>query len=171
MAIASKPWKQKRVERAGTKREVTAAISRRDRILSNWNSVIIERKIRRINRNAVTRGSTCAENFSVRGKRAQQPIESEFLEIILVNLDKLRFDRYLFGRGRIGLINQGIHHIQIVLGVANDESPAVRPECCACPSLKRDTHTLQHCLGIRSADKLAIVQQGLASSGSTLHYV
>ena len=86
---------QKRVERAGADCEIAAPVSGRDRILSDGNSVTIERKIRLVNRHAVTRCSTGTENFSVRGKRAQQPIESEFLEIILVDLNKFRFDRDL----------------------------------------------------------------------------
>ena len=45
-----KTGQQKRVERVGADREIAAPVSGRDRILSNGNSVSIERKIRRIDR-------------------------------------------------------------------------------------------------------------------------
>src|SRR5262249_5716025 len=98
-------------------------------------------------------------------------IETEFLEIVLIDLDELRLDRDLPRLGRIGLINQRIHHIQIVLRVPDDQCSTVRPEGCACPGWKRNAHAFQHGYCVRSPNELAIVLQSLPRSGGALHLI
>ena len=65
--------------------------------------------------------SAAAENFVVADvELAKQPIEAEFLQIVLIDLDELRFDLDLFRTGNVRLLNDRIHQFEIVGGVAHD---------------------------------------------------
>ena len=87
-------WHQKGVERVRGNRKIAAAVSACSRILSNGlpRGRINERKIRRVHGCLISRRSTRTENLPVKAKWAQEPIEAKFLEIILINLNKLRFN-------------------------------------------------------------------------------
>ena len=88
-------------------RKIAAAVSACSRILSNGlpRGRINERKIRRVHRCLISRRSTCTENLPIRAKWTKQPIETKFLEIILINFNKLRFDLDLLRLGNIRLID------------------------------------------------------------------
>ena len=50
----------------------------------------------------------------------EQPIEAELFQIVLCDLDKLRFDLDLFRPGDGGLLDEGIDQFEIICRIAND---------------------------------------------------
>ena len=57
---------------------------------------------------------------------SEQPIEAEFLQIILGDLDKLRFDLDLFRSGNVRLLDEGVDQLKIFFRVAHDQAAALR---------------------------------------------
>ena len=147
----SKRWKQKCIQRIRANCRATRAIS------GNWKltggeSVRVQRiysvwRERKIGVSAYTRSSRQAScparskgPLAAHLERTKQPVETEFLQIGLSNLDKLRFDLDLLRNRKIQLLNDRIDKVQIVLRVTNDQPAALWKEGCACA--RRECHPL-----------------------------
>src|SRR5207302_10006752 len=98
--------KQERIDRVCADRQLAAAIAGRDWKLPNrciaarWN----ERPVRRIDGRRGPRRSSAPKHAMISDvELPEQPVEPELLQIILIDLDKLRFDLDLLRSGNARL--------------------------------------------------------------------
>src|SRR5213078_4789046 len=116
-AASSQGRKQKRVDRIRADRDVSAAISSRHGaargpVASDWGSWatsriwVIEWEISRTGRRSGSRGPARPKGtLAPHLERAEQPIEPKLFQIVLRDLDKLRFDLNLFWNRDVRLFN------------------------------------------------------------------
>ncbi len=111
LASSSGGPEEQGVNRVGVNPELSAAIAGGNRIhLTSRSLLRAERIILRLHRSASARGSSAAKNsLAANVKLPEQPIEAEFLEIILRDLDEFGLDLYLLRSGNARLLDQCVH--------------------------------------------------------------
>src|SRR4030095_6387251 len=114
-----------------------------------------ERQIGRIDGRAGAGSSAAAEDFVVPDiELAKQPIEAELFQIVLVDLDKFRFDLDLLRTGNARLFDNGVHQLKIVGGIANNQAATLRQKMRARSLRKRNALTFEKFSRAFSIDQL-----------------
>ena len=100
-------------------------------------------------------------------KLPEQPVETELLQIVLGDLDEFRFDLDLLRSGDVGLLDEGIDQLEVVLRIAHDQPAALRKEVCT--RARREWHALafQEFPGAFAIDELMTAGRFLRVLGRT----
>ena len=129
---------QKRIDGVARNREIAAPIASGDRKGVAGRL----RKITGID-NLARSGRSASEPDLVpaHAKVTEKPVKAEFLQIVLRDLDELRFDLDLLRRVGARLLHERIDQFKIVLRIPHNQAAALRKEIRA--RARRKTHALR----------------------------
>ena len=143
----------------------TCSNRKSSRGINQWIASVINRP---------TKAHGAAASINTRSPRqselSKEPIETEFVEVVLGDLQKLRLDFHLRGSGGDGGFHHAIDQVQIGLGVFNNEAAGAGNVIRAGALWKGNALRLQKIFGLGAGDDGLTARPSLRSaSGRRLH--